>query len=83
MTNFSELFRKYNPMTGLPKTNVPEPKDMPLEQQRAYTKGLMKGRKLERNRILNEVLKLDFDSFDDIVLKKDVLLAIRGPRESQ
>jgi hypothetical protein len=75
MTNFSELFKKYNPL----KQGLGELDTIVDERAKAIQSGIL----YERNRILNEVLKLDFDSFDDIVLKRDVLLAIRGPKEDK
>ena len=72
MTTFNELFQKYNPLKG----GTAELDYIVEERAKAIESGIL----FERNRILNEVLGLDYDSFDDILRKEDVLRAIRGPK---
>ena len=73
MTTFNELFQKYNPLKG----GTAELDYIVEERAKAIESGVL----FERNRILNEVLGLDYDSFDDICRLEDVLRAIRGPKE--
>lgn len=68
MTNFSELFKKYNPLsegTG--------PLDVLVEER---AKAIQSGILYERDRIRRAVQALDVDSFDDICNKADVLKVI-------
>lgn len=68
MTNFSELFKKYNPLKeGLGELDV-------IVDERA--KAIQSGILYERARIRAAVEALDVDYFDDICHKADVLKVV-------
>jgi hypothetical protein len=68
MTNFSELFRKYNPL----KEGLGELDTIVDERAKAIQSGIL----YERDRIRRGVQALDVDYFDDICHKDDVLKVI-------
>ncbi len=70
MTNFSELFKKYNTL----KKGLGELDTIVDERAKAIQSGIL----YERARIRAAIEQLNVDSFDDIVYKTDVLKVVNN-----
>jgi hypothetical protein len=65
MTDFEELFKRYDPTTASTRIVTED-----------YAKGFHDGAADAVKRLLKVVNSLDVDSFDDIVYKKDLVEAL-------